>query len=80
MGVWRGGADLFAVQRDAEEDDALQALGNERREELLEPVEAPARLPRQGLDDDVRLGVVGDEDRVHEHRLGELPPALPLAG
>jgi hypothetical protein len=72
-------AHLLALEWDAEEDDALQALLHERAEELLEAVHAPAALAGQACDFDACVGFVGDEDRVHEHGLRELPPALPPA-
>lgn len=74
-----GRTHLVALEGDAEEDDALEALCDERAEEALEAVHAPARLPGQRGDLDVRVGVVCDEDGVHEHALGERPLRLPGA-
>ena len=68
---------LHAVEWHTEEDDALKALLHQRSEELLELVHAPAALAGQGRDLDARVGVVRDEDGVHEHRLGEVPTGLP---
>lgn len=74
-----GRTHLVALEGDAEENDALEALLDERGEEALEAVQAPAGLSGQGGDLDVRVGVVRDEDGVHKHGLGKRPLRLPGA-
>ena len=77
MNRTEGETDLVAVQRDTEEDDAPEALLHEGLEELLELVHAPPALAGEGGDLDARVGVVGDEDGVHEHGLCEGALSLP---
>jgi len=70
---------LLAIHRHAKQNHAPQALLHKRAQELLELVHAPAALTGERLNFNARVRVVGDEDRVHEHRLRELTPALPGA-
>ena len=78
--VWVGSraeTDLFAVQWDTEEDDAAQAFLDEGPEKLLQSVHSPPALARKGRDLDMGVRLVGDEDGVHEHVLGEGALRLP---
>jgi hypothetical protein len=74
------GTHLDALHRHAEQYDALQTFLNQWRHEFFEPVNAPSALPGEGCNDLTRIGVVSNEDRVHEHGFGELTPVLPGAG
>ena len=74
QGVFGGGR-----ERDAEEDDGFQALGYERGEEGDELVGAHASLAGETGDERAFVRVVGDEERVDEHALGELALGLPGA-
>ena len=71
---------LLALHWHTEEDDALKALLDERTDELLELVHTPSALAGEGRDLDARVGVVCDEDGVHEHTLGQGTLCLPAAG
>ena len=68
------------MNRDAEKNDATKALLDERTDELPELVHAPSALTGEGRDLDARVGVVCDEDGVHEHALGQGTLCLPAAG
>lgn len=68
---------LDTVEGNAEEDHASEALLDEGPEEFLEAVDAPATLAREGGDVDAGVGVVGDEDGIHEHGLCEMATGLP---
>ena len=68
------------MNRDAKKNDATKALLDERRKELFQPVDTPSALTRKTGDLDARVGIVGDEDGVHEHPLREAAPCLPGAG
>ena len=65
------------MNRDAEKNDATKALLDERRKELFQPVDAPSALTRKTGDLDARVGLIGDEDGVHEHVFSEGTLRLP---
>ena len=67
--VWH--AHLLHLHRNAKEDDTLQPLLDQRSQEAFKLVDAPSLLPRQGLYDHLRIGIVGDEDGVDEHWFGQ---------
>lgn len=62
---------LVHLKGDTKEDNALEALLDEGTNERLELVDAPALLAGKRRDDSLSIGVVCDEDGVHEHVLGE---------
>ena len=67
---------LDTRERNTKQNDARQSFGDERGKETLELVDAPSRLPGQSRDELRGVGVVRDEDGIHEHRLGELALAV----
>jgi hypothetical protein len=68
---------FFAIQWHPEKDDTLQAFLDQWTDEALELINTPSPLTRQGLDNNARFRIVGDEDRVHEHRFCQLAVQLP---
>lgn len=72
-------AHLLTIKRHSKENDAFQSLLHQWSKERLELVDTPPTLTRQSRDHDAGFRVIGDEDRVHEHGLCELPTALPGA-
>lgn len=70
-------AHFRTVQWNTKEDNAPQSFFNERAEESLKLVHAPAALTRQGGYFNLGIGIIGDEDRIHEHRLGQCTSGLP---
>lgn len=68
---------LFAAHGYTEEDHTAKALLYERPEEFLELVHAPPGLAGKGGNVDVRIGIVGNKDGVHEHRLCDAALRLP---
>lgn len=77
--ILKKAAHLVALERYTKEDHAGQSFLDERTDEAFELVDAPSFLARQALNSDARVGVVSDEDGIHQHRLCELASALPLA-
>jgi hypothetical protein len=66
-------AHFLEFKRDTEQDNASQTLLNQRPKETFEPVNSPSLLTGKRLDLDFGIGIVGDEDRVHEHVLVQGP-------
>ena len=71
---------LLRLHGHTEENDTLQSLLYEGPDEALELVDTPPTLTWQRRHLLSGIGVVGDEDGVHEHGFGELARALPCAG
>lgn len=66
-----------AIQWNTKEDDTPQSFFNERAEKLLDFVDTPAALTREGRYLEAGIGIVGNEDGVHQHRLGQCTSGLP---
>ena len=62
---------LLHLHWDAKENHPLQPLFYQRSQEPLKLVDSPSLLSGQGRNNLLAIGIVGDEDRVDEHRLGE---------
>ena len=73
----RWGAHLGAKEGNTEEDDASETLLNKGAEELLEPVDTPPALTGETGDLHAGIGLIGDEDGIHEHVFGEGALSLP---
>lgn len=70
---------LFAQERHAKQNYALKSLLHQGPNEFLQPLHTPPTLTRERQDLDACFRVVGDEDGVHEHRLGKCALRLPGA-
>ena len=68
---------LFAMERNAEQNDTAEALLDERSEELFEFVHAPTRLAGKRGNFDMGIRLIRDEYGVHEHRFCESALSLP---
>lgn len=65
--------DLLELDGDTEEDNAPQTLLDQRSQEPFELVNSPSLLSWQRLDLDLGIGIVRDEDGVHEHVFAQGP-------
>lgn len=60
---------LFQIQGNSEQNYTSQTLLDQRLEETLESVDSPSFLSRQCWNRDFGIGIVRNEDGVHEHVL-----------
>jgi len=70
---------LYTSQRHTEQDDAFQTLLYQWANEALKFVHTPPTLAGQSRNFSASIGIVGDENGIHEHGFCELALGLPFS-